>query len=114
LDACLNTCQFAWCGDGYVQTGVELCDEGIYNGAGVGNCLGDCSGIQTVPETPPPAPGLTPGATAGIATASSVAGLAILGGGGTLLFRAFASAATVARFRAFLPGGGVAQGQGGV
>ncbi|MBW2456291.1 MAG: DUF4215 domain-containing protein [Deltaproteobacteria bacterium] len=36
-DACLNTCQDASCGDGFVHSGVEECDEGDQNG------LGDCS-----------------------------------------------------------------------
>jgi len=33
-DACLDTCQDASCGDGFVQSGVEGCDEGDQNGLG--------------------------------------------------------------------------------
>jgi cysteine-rich repeat protein len=32
-DACLNTCEFNTCGDGYVYTGIESCDRGSGNGS---------------------------------------------------------------------------------
>ncbi len=31
-DSCTNTCRNARCGDGYVRTGVEMCDAGAANG----------------------------------------------------------------------------------
>ena len=39
-DSCLNNCTFATCGDGIVQTGVEVCDDGT-NGPGT-CCAADC------------------------------------------------------------------------
>lgn len=40
-DGCLNSCKNATCGDGYVQTGKELCDDGANNGL-VNRCSKDC------------------------------------------------------------------------
>jgi cysteine-rich repeat protein len=40
-DACLNTCQLASCGDGYVYTNVEECDDG--NTADDDDCTAACT-----------------------------------------------------------------------
>jgi len=40
-DGCLNTCQDASCGDGFVHSGVEECDEGDQNG--IGTCSLACT-----------------------------------------------------------------------
>lgn len=39
-DACLDTCQPAWCGDGYLRTGVETCDDQNTNNTDA--CLNSC------------------------------------------------------------------------
>ncbi|MDY0003301.1 MAG: DUF4215 domain-containing protein, partial [Polyangia bacterium] len=39
-DACMNNCQNARCGDGYVWAGQEACDDG--NNSNSDACLGDC------------------------------------------------------------------------
>ena len=41
-DECLNDCTKAACGDGHVQAGVEICDDGVNDGA-YGGCEADCS-----------------------------------------------------------------------
>jgi cysteine-rich repeat protein len=42
-DGCLTTCQDATCGDGFVRTGVEECDQGAANsGAPNAACRPDC------------------------------------------------------------------------
>jgi cysteine-rich repeat protein len=45
-DGCLNTCQEASCGDGFVESGVEECDDGVNDGTA---CNPDC----TLPRTEP-------------------------------------------------------------
>jgi cysteine-rich repeat protein len=40
-DACLDTCAAAFCGDGFVQAGVEACDDGE-NGDDTDACVGGC------------------------------------------------------------------------
>ncbi len=58
-DACLNTCRTATCGDGYVRSGTETCDDGnTYNEAcGDGAiqsgsyCDSTCSTVLTKAET---------------------------------------------------------------
>ncbi|MEK7137574.1 MAG: DUF4215 domain-containing protein, partial [Patescibacteria group bacterium] len=42
-DACLNTCVAAICGDGFVRSGVEVCDDGPKNGQ-AGFCNTTCGG----------------------------------------------------------------------
>ena len=42
-DACLDTCKAASCGDGFLQTGVEDCDEGGMNNDNTGPCKTDCT-----------------------------------------------------------------------
>ncbi|MFO0587133.1 MAG: DUF4215 domain-containing protein [Polyangiaceae bacterium] len=39
-DACLNTCQNAACGDGFVRAGMEMCDDG--NMSNTDACLNTC------------------------------------------------------------------------
>ena len=39
-DGCLSTCEVASCGDGYVQTGIEACDDG--NDVETDGCLSTC------------------------------------------------------------------------
>ncbi|MBT3835006.1 DUF4215 domain-containing protein [Candidatus Peribacteria bacterium] len=49
-DDCLNSCENAWCGDGYIANGnvhQEYCDDGTLNGTQT-NCNSTCTGI-----TPP-------------------------------------------------------------
>ncbi|MBL7685007.1 MAG: DUF4215 domain-containing protein, partial [Deltaproteobacteria bacterium] len=43
-DACLNTCQNATCGDGFVWSGHEVCDDGPLNGQPF-HCNASCSGV---------------------------------------------------------------------
>lgn len=50
-DSCLNTCQDADCGDGYVWSGTEECDDG--NNVSGDGCSAAC---QTESGTPPPPP----------------------------------------------------------
>ena len=47
-DACLSTCKRATCGDGYVWTGVEVCDPA--DPATTTGCTGDCARGTTVTE----------------------------------------------------------------
>jgi cysteine-rich repeat protein len=54
-DACLNTCVVASCGDGFVRTGVEACDEGILNGTCPATCSTSCV-INSCGGTDPPPP----------------------------------------------------------
>jgi cysteine-rich repeat protein len=44
LDACLSTCVPASCGDGFVQAGVEACDDGI-NDNSYGGCAPGCAAL---------------------------------------------------------------------
>lgn len=54
LDDCLSTCEFAYCGDGFVRAGVEACDDG--NEVGGDGCNFACqlevcgNGIVEPPE----------------------------------------------------------------
>lgn len=42
-DSCLTTCRRARCGDGYLRTGVEQCDDGVANSDTVSDrCRSDC------------------------------------------------------------------------
>ena len=48
-DDCLNTCNDAWCGDGYIANGnnyQEYCDDGTLNGT-QGNCNALCTAITS-------------------------------------------------------------------
>jgi cysteine-rich repeat protein len=40
-DSCVDGCRVAGCGDGFVEAGVEACDDGIDDGAN-GHCSPDC------------------------------------------------------------------------
>lgn len=65
-DACLNSCTDASCGDGYVQVGIEDCDDGGSNGACPSACsttceINDCGG--TPPDPTPTVNILTTSAT---------------------------------------------------
>ncbi|EDM77225.1 putative lipoprotein [Plesiocystis pacifica SIR-1] len=41
-DDCLDDCTAASCGDGFIQAGVEACDDGVNDGA-YGGCNADCT-----------------------------------------------------------------------
>ncbi|MFO1464421.1 MAG: DUF4215 domain-containing protein [bacterium] len=47
-DQCLNACELNVCGDGYVYTGKEQCDDGGYNGQ-PGHCNKTCDGTVPLP-----------------------------------------------------------------
>ena len=52
-DACLSTCVNASCGDGFIRTGVEACDDGTDNGQ-PGHCNAACDGFVEVPDAGQP------------------------------------------------------------
>lgn len=45
-DACLSTCQSAYCGDGFVHAGVEVCDDGLNDGSYNG-CVPGCMALAS-------------------------------------------------------------------
>jgi cysteine-rich repeat protein len=45
-DACLNSCALASCGDGYVRSGLEVCEP-----PGVGTCAANCTEAKGIGET---------------------------------------------------------------
>lgn len=42
-DGCINTCEIASCGDGFVRSGIEECDAGGSNGSCPASCSNSCT-----------------------------------------------------------------------